>query len=270
MELFLPSHIDGNKFALMLTILLLIPTVAVSVLFVGFSGDHTVEFVSVVDNENGTQTWTYRVMNTGSRAHWTIAWGGGANSIVGASHDYMYGKDLGGLAGTGLHAIQFGMETASKGNLATYWFTLDEVYKMGTVGIGTNYDPLRRGDHRLDTITGPVVTYELTLKMEGEGIDSTYMVAVAETDCVLVHSVMFSWFGPFESKSEAGPYETGLGSPVWEDVDDVRLDGFVSQHKVVEDYLGCWYVVAVFEGGTHPGEASGTLDLFVIIHSIPS
>lgn len=101
---------------------------------------------------------------------------------------------------------------------------------------------------------GPVFSYSLTLTMEGEGIDSTYMKVVAETDCVFVISVTFYWFSPFETESEAGPYETEFGNPVWIDIDGA--DGFEKKHKVTEDYLGYWYVGAVFEGGTHPGEAS--------------
>ena len=270
MDLFPLSYGDVKKYALILVVLLLIPIIAVSGRFATFSGENFVEFVSVIDNENGTQTWMYRVMSTGSRTYWAIAWGGGANSIVGASHDYLYGKDLGGLVGTGLQGIQFEMEPASKGSIATYWFTLDEIYEMGAVSVGTNHGSPGGGEQVLDTVIGPVVTYELTLRMEGEGENSTYMIAVAETDCVLVDSVMFNWFGPFENNRVAGPYETELGGPVLIDLDNERSDGFASQHKVVEEYLGCWYVEAVFEGGTQSGIASETMNLFVIIRGIPS
>jgi len=92
MELSLLSKVDVEKFALMLSLLLLSSIVAVPLVFAEFTGDNYVEFVSAVDNGNGTQTWTYHVMITSPRSHWIIAWCGGPNSIVGASHDYVYGR----------------------------------------------------------------------------------------------------------------------------------------------------------------------------------
>jgi len=54
MELSLLSKVDVEKFALMLSLLLLSSIVAVPLVFDEFTGDNYVEFVSAVDNGNGT------------------------------------------------------------------------------------------------------------------------------------------------------------------------------------------------------------------------
>ncbi len=263
MELSFLSKVDGKKFTLMLSLLLLISIVAIPLGFAEFTGDNYVEFVSAVDNGNGTQTWMYHVMITSPRSHWTIDWYGGPNSIVGASHDYEYSEDWGGLVNTDLHGIRFEMDTELKGMVVTYWFTLDGVYEMGPIEVGiVNASPENvTGGRILDTVISPVFTYSLTLKMEGE--DLAYIVAVAETDCVFITSVTFNWFGPFETEREDGPYETKLGNPVWIDVDSELSGGFVAQRKVIEDYLGYWYVNTEFKGGKHKGAADEILGLSI-------
>jgi len=161
------------------------------------------------------------------------------------------------------------MDTELRGMIVTYWFTLDDVYGMGVVEVGivnASLENVARG-RILDTVTGPVVTYSLTLRMEGE--DSTYMVAVAETDGVFITSVTFNWFGPFRTEREAGPYETELGNPVWTDVDSERSGGFATQHKITEDHLGYWYVNTEFKGGKHKGAADGLLGLSIPTSLLP-
>jgi len=105
-------------------------------------------------------------MITSPRSHWTITWGGGPNSIVGASHDYVYGKVLGGLVNTSLCGIRFEIDIKLKGSIVMYWFTLDGVYERGTVDVEIVNDALGvvGGNRILDTVTGPVFTYDLTLR----------------------------------------------------------------------------------------------------------
>jgi len=140
--------------------------VAVPVVITEFMGDNNIVFISAVDNGNGTQTWTYKVIITSPRSHWNIAWCGGPNSIVGASHDYVYGKALGGLVNTGLCGLRFEMDIKQKGSIVLYWFTLDGVYEMGTVDVEMVNDVLGvvGGDRVLYTITGPVLTHDPTLR----------------------------------------------------------------------------------------------------------
>lgn len=245
--------------------LLLISIVAVPLVFANFTGDTYVEFISVVDNGNGTQTWTYRVRITHPQSHWTIAWCGGPNSIVGTSHDYRYHEDLEGLTTTSLYGIRFEMDTELQGSIVTYWFTLDGIYEIGDVDVEiVTESPGDGGRTRiLNTISGPVFTYDLALRRAGEGTETIYMVAVAKTDDMFINSVMFNWFGPFETKEETGPYATVLGNPVWIDVDAVRVGGFLTQHKVTEEHLGYWYIETKFQDGKYKGRADGILGLLI-------
>lgn len=74
-------------------------------------------------------------MITGPRSHWTMAWCGGPNSIIGSSYDYSYGDNTGGLVNTGIHGILFEMKNELEGTVVTYSFTLDGVYDVGAVAV---------------------------------------------------------------------------------------------------------------------------------------
>ena len=256
---------------IMLSALLVSCLVAESVGFAEYTGDNYIEFVSVVENENRTQTWTYHVMITSQCSHWTIAWCGGPNSIVGASHDYVYGEDLGGESTTGLYGIQFKVDPWLQGTIVTYWFTLDVFYRMGAVEVGIANDSVEAvSGELLNTVTGPIVNYSITLSTKEKGINSMYVEAVAVTDSPFVNSVTFNWFGPFQTKGEAKRCMIGLGRPIWMDTDNEQADGFAAQHYMTENHLGYWYVNAIFEGGEHPNEAGEILDLSGISLQIPS
>ena len=198
--------------------------------------NHTIEFVSrvcVVD----FSTWTYNFTSGSSPSisHWVIAWCGGSAPIIYLLHPN--GVEYGIDPMTGVHGINFSVGFEA-GKSAIFWFTLDECYEASDVEVA-----IKPGGNTLySAVTCPIFSYSITLDIEGEGPDSTYMKAVAEMDYSLINTMMFYWYGSFESDGEAGLVE----DPMYIAVDSDGSDGFEAYHQVTVDDLGYWYVKAEF------------------------
>jgi hypothetical protein len=230
--------------------------------------------------------WTYdvTVLQDGSEikdiSHWILAFCGGEESILGASHSISYGADP---SGTYLWGIKFNQQV-TKGTKITFWFILDGDYPQSEVPVA-----LKPGNDFLHgTITGPLVVtdaFTVEITVEGpQGVDPLPIgyhdyrmkatATVATVSPIIVY-VEFNWYGPF------GESETPSAIPAKLELTTVDiLAPFESWYRAIDlinnpngllhdDDLGSWFVEAKFytlvitgQGGLYlKGIASDTLDI---------
>ena len=248
--------------AILLTFMFTIVTVSAIDL-----GGHTIEFVGVVYNGDGTSTWTYDVTaTTGERrgiSHWMIAWCGGEASVIDTSWDpWSYGKDQ----STGLWGIKFDELSEGlndfKGETRTFWFILDDHYPSSLVPVGIKDGA---GSY-VGLITGPVAytfSSDLTVVNTGLGPLGWSMSATATDSSGDIVRVVFNWYGPFGSETTSS---AGLTAALTTTDDSSPFES--AYGALTDDDLGWWLITAEFyvyeENGYYlKAYASDTIDLII-------
>ncbi|MDZ7764618.1 MAG: SdrD B-like domain-containing protein [Melioribacteraceae bacterium] len=111
------------------------------------------EFDGVVNNGDGTSTWTYTVTGLGTAPHSLSHWVLGLcedHTVLSSTVEYEVGSNTGGL-GTGIYGVKWEKGINKNGGTQTFSFTLDGVYEVELVDVAFKAST----DNFYCTILGP-------------------------------------------------------------------------------------------------------------------